>query len=187
MEKARSFQRNGKNAKISAGRLQFHGTDEGTLGKVPSSKMVSLDCYEPMNLSLHSRNEACDKLFRLKRIRYADGIPLMKENNLLYDVFKPTKDAVRRPPLYEALQWANARVYFSADEEFSASIPTPEEAEVLDAIPWKAVYGFHANHIKSWNRIIEYTISVARSATILLQKDTIAQTTKNIWGYVSTN
>ena len=74
------------------------------LGKVPSTKITSLDCYEADEFIAPLVGiEAGDKLFRLKRIRYADGIPLMKETTFLpYDVFKTlTKTQLEGQSLYE--------------------------------------------------------------------------------------
>ena len=100
------------------------------LGKVPSTKITSLDCYEADEFIAPLVGiEAGDKLFRLKRIRYADGIP---------------------------------QIHY-ADEEFSASILSPEEAEVLDVDPHSACLRFMRTTLNHENRIIEYTISVARS------------------------
>ena len=72
------------------------------LGKVPTTKITSLDCYEADEFIAPLIGiEAGDKLFRLKRIRYADGIPLMKETTFLpYDVFKGlTKTLLEGHPL----------------------------------------------------------------------------------------
>lgn len=136
------------------------------LGKVPSTKITSLDCYEADEFIAPLVGiEAGDKLFRLKRIRYADGIPLMKETTFLpYDVFKTlTKTQLEGQSLYEVFANDFHQQIHYADEEFSASILSPEEAEVLDVDPHSACLRFMRTTLNHENRIIEYTISVARS------------------------
>ena len=136
------------------------------LGKVPTTKITSLDCYEADEFIAPLIGiEAGDKLFRLKRIRYADGIPLMKETTFLpYDVFKGlTKTLLEGHSLYDVFASKfNQQIHY-ADEEFSASILSAEEAEALDVDPHGACLRFRRTTLNHENRIIEYTISVARS------------------------
>lgn len=136
------------------------------LGKVPTTKITSLDCYEADEFIAPLVGiEAGDKLFRLKRIRYADGIPLMKETTFLpYDVFKGlTKTLLEGHSLYDVFASKfNQQIHY-ADEEFSASILSAEEAEALDVDPHGACLRFRRTTLNHENRIIEYTISVARS------------------------
>ena len=136
------------------------------LGKVPTTKITSLDCYEADEFIAPLIGiEAGDKLFRLKRIRYADGIPLMKETTFLpYDVFKGlTKTLLEGRSLYDVFASEfNQQIHY-ADEEFSASILSAEEAEALDLDPHGACLRFRRTTLNHENRIIEYTISVARS------------------------
>ena len=136
------------------------------LGKVPTTKITSLDCYEADEFIAPLIGiEAGDKLFRLKRIRYADGIPLMKETTFLpYDVFKGlTKTLLEGHSLYDVFASKfNQQIHY-ADEEFSASILSAEEAEALNVDPHGACLRFSRTTLNHENRIIEYTISVARS------------------------
>ena len=136
------------------------------LGKLPTTKITSLDCYEADEFIAPLVGiEAGDKLFRLKRIRYADGIPLMKETTFLpYDVFKGlTKTLLEGHSLYDVFASKfNQQIHY-ADEEFSASILSAEEAEALDVDPHGACLRFRRTTLNHENRIIEYTISVARS------------------------
>ena len=136
------------------------------LGKVPTTKITSLDCYEADEFIAPLIGiEAGDKLFRLKRIRYADGIPLMKETTFLpYDVFKGlTKTLLEGHSLYDVFASKfNQQIHY-ADEEFSASILSAEEAEALNVDPHGACLRFRRTTLNHENRIIEYTISVARS------------------------
>ena len=89
----------------------------------------------------------------------------MKETTFLpYDVFKTlTKTQLEGQSLYEVFANDFHQQIHYADEEFSASILTSEEAEVLDVDPHSACLRFMRTTLNPENRIIEYTISVARS------------------------
>ena len=130
---------------------------------------ISTQWKERQNLlegySFTEQMKELGKVPSTKRIRYADGIPLMKETTFLpYDVFKTlTKTQLEGQSLYEVFANDFHQQIHYADEEFSASILTPEEAEVLDVDPHSACLRFMRTTLNPENRIIEYTISVARS------------------------
>ena len=106
-----------------------------------------------------------DRLFKLKRLRTADGIPMMVELSYLpvrkfLTLKRPLLDSM---PLYEIMENVYNEKIRVAEEEFFASVARPSDAHLLDIAENAPVLDLVRTTYNMSNEIIEYTLSVARA------------------------
>lgn len=168
------YKRHGKGTFISSQWKERQNLLEGysfteqmrELGKQPSTLITAFDQYAAdsyiaQQLGIKQR----EKIIRLKRIRLADNIPLMKETTFLpfYLFSTLTKDALKNRSLYEVFSTDFHQHIVYADEEFSASILSKNEAKIFNCNPRDACLRLKRTSVNRENHTIEFTISVARS------------------------
>jgi GntR family transcriptional regulator len=136
------------------------------LNKEPKTIVVTFD-IESINQLIAKRMglKEGDEVYRLKRIRLADNEPMMFEISYIPVFLFPslTEENVSSKPLYEIFREDYNQKVKIADEEFSASIVTDDEAEMLNVDFSAACLRIHRTSYNKNNAVIEYTISVARS------------------------
>lgn len=136
------------------------------LGRVPETTILEFSEMEAdKNLAEHMRTKIGDKLFKLKRLRSADGMPLMVERTYL-----PVRKflSLKRPlleskSLYEIIENDYHQKIRVAEEEIFASIARPADARLLDIAENSPVLDLVRTTFNVSNEIVEYTLSVARA------------------------
>lgn len=106
-----------------------------------------------------------EEIYRLERIRLADSKPMMFEISYIPVYLFPglTKERLLNKPMYEIFRDDYKQPVKIADEEFSASIVSDEEAEMLEVNTFSACLRIQRISYNQQNIVIEYTNSVARS------------------------
>lgn len=106
-----------------------------------------------------------EEIYRLERIRLADSEPMMFEISYIPVYLFPglTKERLLNKPMYEIFRDDYKQPVKIADEEFSASIVSDEEAEMLEVNTFSACLRIQRISYNQQNIVIEYTNSVARS------------------------
>lgn len=168
------YKRHGKGTFISSQWKERQNLLEGysfteqmkELGRTPSTIITAFDTY-PADAYIASQLGLglAEPIYRIKRIRLADGIPMMKETTFLPGYPFPgfTKEQLDNRSLYDVFSQDFGQDITYADEEFSASILTEDEASALDCEPNSACLRLKRTSVNRENHIIEYTLSVARS------------------------
>lgn len=136
------------------------------LGRVPVTTILEFcEMEADKNLACHMNCKIGDKLFKLKRLRSADGMPLMIERTYL-----PMRKfmTLKRPileskPLYQVIEGDYHETIRVAEEEFYASIARPTDAHLLDIAEGAPVLDLVRTTYNTGNEIVEYTLSVARA------------------------
>lgn len=136
------------------------------LGRKPATTILEFSEIESdKNLASSLGVRIGDKLFKIKRLRSADGVPMMVERTYL-----PVRKfmSLKRPMLEHESLYHVIEQYFHekirvAVEEFFASIARPADAHLLDISEGAPVLDLVRTTYNMGNEIIEYTLSVARA------------------------
>lgn len=136
------------------------------LGRDPMTTILEFcDVEADKNLAEHMGVSLGEKLFKLKRLRSADGMPMMVERSYL-----PVRKflSLKRPqleckPLYDVIEKDYHEKISVAEEEFFASIARPADAYLLGISEGSPVLDLVRTTYNSSNEIVEYTLSVARA------------------------
>lgn len=136
------------------------------LGRKPATTILEFSEIESdKNLAGSLGVRIGDKLFKIKRLRSADGVPMMVERTYL-----PVRKfmSLKRPMLEHESLYRVIEQYFHekirvAEEEFFASIARPADAHLLDISEGAPVLDLVRTTYNMGNEIIEYTLSVARA------------------------
>lgn len=136
------------------------------MGRDPKTTILEFsDMEADKNLAEHMGVRLGEKLFKLKRLRSADGMPMMVERTYL-----PLRKfiSLKRPlletkPLYELIEVDFQEKIRVAEEEFFASIARPADARLLDIGEGAPVLDLVRTTYNTHNEIVEYTLSVARA------------------------
>ena len=136
------------------------------MGREPMTTILEFAEIEAdKNLAENLRARIGDKLFKIKRLRIADGMPMMVERTYL-----PVRKfmSLKRPQLENASLYHVIEVDFHekirvAEEEFFASIARPADAHLLGIGEGAPVLDLVRTTYDMGNEIIEYTLSVARA------------------------
>lgn len=137
-----------------------------SIGKKPQTKILSFERKEAN--SYFSRKldvEIGDQVIKLKRLRFADGLPVMLERTYLpanhFNLL--TEDMLEGRSLYEIFATEfNEQVYY-ADEYFLAGITSKRDSHYLDIKEGTPCLNLKRSTYNLHNQVIEYTLSVARS------------------------
>lgn len=137
-----------------------------SLGKEPETKILAYQIVEATKyFAEHLHLSLGEKVIKVKRLRSADGLPMMVERSFLpYKKFMTlTKEKLQEKPLYDIFAQYYSETIKLADEEFYASIVSDKDAKVLD-VPYSAP---SLNLVRTTyninNEVIEFTLSVARA------------------------
>ena len=137
-----------------------------SLGRHPQTQILSLE-IKPVSedLAASLQLEKGDQVVELERLRLADGIPLMLERSYLPAALFPglTAASLCNRSLYEVLETEYAQTIRLAEEEFYASITLDREAAYLEIETGAAVLHLLRKTYNDKNRLIEYTLSIARA------------------------
>lgn len=135
------------------------------LGKVPKTNILSFKVnqanpYIAKNLGISEGEE----IYKLERLRCADGMPMMLENTFIpkYLFQGLTVEQLKSMPLYELYPTLYNQEIKYADEEFFASVAQEKEAKQLSIPTGTACLRIFRSTYNQDNKIIEFTISVAR-------------------------
>lgn len=136
------------------------------MGRSPKTTILEFCEFEAdKNLSDHMGTRIGDRLFKLKRLRSADGMPMMVERTYL-----PVRKflSLKRPmlehkALYDLIEQDFRQKIRVAEEEFFASIARPADARLLEISEGAPVLDLVRTTYNESNEIVEYTLSVARA------------------------
>ena len=136
------------------------------LGREPSTTIFEFsECEADKRLATALGLNIGDKLFVLKRLRSADGIPMMIERTYLpvRQFLSLTRPELESKPLYQVMEDDYHQTIKVAEEEFSAGVANAKDAHLLGIIEGSAVLSLTRTTFNDRNEIIEYTLSVARA------------------------
>lgn len=136
------------------------------MGRDPLTTILEFSEVEAdKNLVEHMNVRLGERLFKIKRLRSADAMPMMVERTYL-----PARKflTLRRPmleqkPLYDIIEQDFHEKINVAEEEFFASIARPSDAHMLDISEGAPVLDLVRTTYNVHNEIVEYTLSVARA------------------------
>lgn len=136
------------------------------MGRKPETLILEFSEMEAdKNLAERMAVRVGEKLFKIKRLRSADGMPMMVERTYL-----PMRKfmALKRPmldsqSLYSIIERDFHERIRVAEEEFFASIARPADAHLLDIPEGSPVLDLVRTTYNVHNEIVEYTLSVARA------------------------
>ena len=106
-----------------------------------------------------------EKLFRIKRLRSADNVPMMLEVTYLpvSQFFSLTAHDVEQKSLYQIFEEDYNIKIGVAEEEFKASIARSDDAALLQISEGSPVLSLTRTTYNDRNIIVEFTLSVARA------------------------
>ena len=136
------------------------------LGRVPKTHTLSFRVIEADKyLANRMGVDLGETLYAIKRLRCADGSPMMVERTYLPAVkfMSLTEEDLKQHALYSIMEDKYNVVISLAEEEFQASIAGIDDARLLDIAEGSAVLHLKRTTYDSTNEIIEFTISVARA------------------------
>lgn len=135
------------------------------LGKSPHTDILSFEKvkaipYIAENLQISTN----DEVYKLKRLRSADNMKMLYETSFIPANLFPnlTVELLETMPLYDLFSDKYQQEIKYADEEFFASLTQEKEAKRLDVPYGSACLRIFRTTYNNDNKIIEYTISVAR-------------------------
>lgn len=137
-----------------------------SLGKTPETKILEFEVMEA-NKYLAGRLGVSlgEKLLKLKRLRLADGQPMMLERSYLpaKKFLTLTRELLEQKPLYDLFSQEFNQTIRVANEEFFATIAKSKDARQLQIIEGSPVLSLRRTTYNTENEIIEFTLSVARA------------------------
>ena len=136
------------------------------IGKTPSSQILDFR-LEPASYLLARQLDLLtdEKVYRIDRLRLADGDPMMVERTYLPARSFPGLSAalLEKKPLYEVFRQNYGQKISVANEEIMAALMSKTEAEVLGSSPANPCLKIERFSYNVADEIIEYTISTARA------------------------
>lgn len=136
------------------------------LGRVPTTDILEFGRIEADKyLAAHMGVRIGDPAFVLRRLRSADGVPMMLERTYLpvRRFLSLTRDQLEGVSLYDVMEGAFHERIRLAEEEFSASIARPEEARILGVKEGSPVLDLVRTTTNDDGEVVEFTLSVARA------------------------
>ncbi|MBM7709127.1 GntR family transcriptional regulator [Enterococcus lemanii] len=137
-----------------------------SLGKVPITKILEFKVVEA-NKYLASQLSVSlgERLYKLKRLRSADGQAMMVERSYLpvKKFMTLTQEMLEQKPLYDLFSQDFEQKIRIANEEFFASIAKAKDAAQLEIPEGSPVLNLVRTTYNTENEIIEFTLSVARA------------------------
>lgn len=136
------------------------------MGRTPKTQILEFERREAKkSVSEHLGLRIGDPVFRMKRLRLADGVPMMVERTYLpaHEFVTLTLEDVKKKPLYDIVEQDYKVKIRVAEEEFYASVARGEDAQILGLAEGAPVLQLVRTTYSSENVAIEYTHSVARA------------------------
>lgn len=137
-----------------------------SLGRVPETTILEFsEITADANLADRMGVRQGDRLFKLKRLRSADGTPMMVEVSYLpvRKFLTLKRNVLDSMPLYDIVEKVYHEKIRVAEEEFYASVARPADAHLLDIAESAPVLDLERVTYNADNEVIEYTLSVARA------------------------
>ncbi|BCA86395.1 GntR family transcriptional regulator [Enterococcus saigonensis] len=137
-----------------------------SLGRHPETNVLDFETIEANKFLANKFNvKLGTKLIKMKRLRSADGEPLMLERTYLplSKFLSLTKEDLNHKALYDIFREDYNEVVKVAEEELFANIARPKDAPFLDIREGAPVLTLMRKTYNQANEIIEFTYSVARA------------------------
>lgn len=137
-----------------------------SLGRVPRTVILDFKALEATKtVAEHMRLRLGETVFRMRRLRLADEIPMMVEQTYLpaNEFAGLTKAVVESKPLYDMMEQNFNEKIKLAEEEFYASIARGADAAELGIAEGAPVLELVRTTYNVKNMVVEYTHSVARA------------------------
>lgn len=136
------------------------------MGRDPLTTILEFSEVEAdKHLSEHMNVRLGERLYKLKRLRSADGMPMMVERSYLpmRKFLSLKRPMLEQKPLYDIIEKDYREKISVAEEEFFASIARPADAHLLNISEGSPVLDLVRTTYNVSNEIVEYTLSVARA------------------------
>ncbi|BDR57363.1 GntR family transcriptional regulator [Xylocopilactobacillus apis] len=136
-----------------------------SLGRVPNTELIYLASMEASKVLTESMNLSLGApLYKLKRLRCADGIPMLIERTFLpAEIFQGlTSERLANHSLYSVMKRDYQIEIERADESFYASLINRKDAKRLNVPKGSPCLNVQRITYDRQHRIVEYTMSVAR-------------------------
>lgn len=136
------------------------------MGKKPQTKTITftkLPANEQIARQLNIK--LGDPVFEIERLRSADGLAMMLERSYIpVELFDGISlQDLEQNPLYDIFSDQFGHIIRTAEEEFYAGIALETEAKLLHIKAGSAVLHMIRKTYNTKNRVIEFTLSVARA------------------------
>lgn len=136
------------------------------MGRDPSTTILEFaEIDADKNQAEKMRVRMGDKLFKIERLRCADGMPMMVERTYMpvRKFMSLNRTMLEHASLYTVIEQVFHEKIRVAEEEFFASIARPADAHLLGIGEGAPVLDLVRTTYDVGNEIIEYTLSVARA------------------------
>jgi len=136
------------------------------IGKKPKTEVLSFEIVESYREIAEQMNIfPGDEVYYLKRLRLADGVPMMIEISYLpVKLFRSLeKELIATKPLYDIFKEDYNEDISFADEEFFAGLVNPKLAKTLNVQTNSPCLNLKRTTFNKKNQVLELTFSTARS------------------------
>ena len=136
------------------------------LGRVPETTILDFDEVEAdKHLAEVMGARIGDRVYKLKRLRFADGMPMMVERTYVpvRKFLGLKRSMLEHGSLYKIIEQTYGDKIRMAEEEFYASVARLSDARVLDINEGDPVLDLVRTTFNIHNEVVEYTLSVARA------------------------
>lgn len=136
------------------------------MGKIPETKILEFKIVEATKYFANNLQvKLGEPLIKIKRLRSADGMPMMVERSYLprKTFMTLTREDLDVMPLYDLFSHQFHQIIKLAEEEFYASIARNKDAEMLEIKENSSVLNLVRTTYNDRNEVIEFTLSVARA------------------------
>lgn len=143
-----------------------------SMGRVPKTELIYLNSMEATKFLMEHMNLALgDPVYKLKRVRCADGLPLMIERTFLPAKLLPglNSERLKHHSLYQVLDQDYQIRIERADEAFYASLIERKDATRLEVAKGSPCLNIARTTYDRQQRIVEFTLSVARGDQFIYQ------------------
>ena len=137
-----------------------------SMGREPSTTILEFSVIEAdKNLAEHMGTRIGERLYKIKRLRSADDMPMMVERSYLpvRKFMTLKRPMLEKKALYDIVEQDFREKIGVAEEEFFASIARPADAHLLDISEGAPVLDLIRTTYNTSNETVEYTLSVARA------------------------
>lgn len=136
------------------------------IGRVPKTTILEFtEVDADKNIAAEMNARLGERLYRINRLRIADGVPLMIECTYLpaRKFFSLKRPMIENKSLYDMIEQDYHEKVRMAEEEFYASIARRSDARLLEIAEGAPVLDLVRTTYDMSNDVIEYTRSVARA------------------------
>lgn len=143
-----------------------------SLGRVPTTVLMYFKLMKASSFLVEHMNlSSLDQVYKLKRIRYADGLPMMIDRTFLPAKLLPNLnyEEINHHSLYKVLNQNYQIEIEHADEAFYASLIERRDAKYLNIAKGSPCLNLERTTYDRQQRIVEFTLSVARGDQFVYQ------------------